>query len=106
MVVEVERIAEDRKLDIVVVEQFKQPPKVRVQDRIAARQIEVRCAAEHLTKIKAVVEGVLHLLPRHGFQAGVLAIREDVAVLAALVALIRDMPLKRKIRFHHDYLIY
>ena len=80
--------------------QFQKPPEIRMQNRISAGQIEIREPVVHLTEIKAVVEGVLHLLPGHAvrFTAGIAG--EDIAMLAPLVALVCDMPLKRKILFH------
>ena len=48
---------------------------------------------------------ILHLLPGHRVQLLVAVLRENVAVLAPLVAFIRDMPLERKILFHGILLV-
>ena len=74
--------------------QLQESPEIRVEDRIAAGQVEVGRPAVDLTEIQAVVKGLLHFLPGHGFQACMIAGGEDVAMLAPLVALVRDMPLK------------
>ena len=71
-----------------------------MQDRITAGNIEIRCSAIYFAEIMAVIEGVLHLLPVHGKQAGMIPCRVDIAMLASLITFICYMPLKRKIRFH------
>ena len=65
LIVQVEWVAHDRKGNIVFVEQIEQPPEIRVQDRIASCQIEVRQSAVHLAEVETVIERVLHLLPAH-----------------------------------------
>ena len=59
-------------------------------------------------KVQAVVEGVLHLLEGHAVQLFAGVFGEDVAVLAALVAVVGDVPLEGKIGFHgrSSFLIY
>ena len=52
---------------------------------------------------QAVVEGVLHLLEGHAVQLFAGVFGENVTVLTALVALVGDVPLKGKIRFHGDF---
>ena len=71
-----------------------------MQDWITTGNIEIRCSAIYFTEIKAVIEGVLHLLPVHGKQAGMVSCGVDIAMLTSLVTLVRYMPLKRKIWFH------
>ena len=63
-----ERISEDRERNFVLLHQSEQFPEIRVQDRIATRDVEVREAVVHLTEVKAIIKGVLHLLPRHRIQ--------------------------------------
>ena len=74
-----------------------------MQDRIAARKIEVRQTVVHLAKVEAVVKGILHLLPRHTikYTAGIAG--ENIAMLAPLITFVGDMPLKGKILFHRSH---
>ena len=81
-------------------EQIQKSPEIRMQDRISSGQVEVGRTTEHFTEVQAVVKRVLHLAPGHGFEAGMIACSKDIAVFASLVTFIRDMPLKRKVRFH------
>lgn len=71
-----------------------------MQDRVAAGKIEIWDTTVDLAEVQAVVKGLLHLLPAHAVQLLMAIFREDVAVLAPLVAIIRNVPLKRKILFH------
>ena len=100
LVVQVERISHDRELHAMLMEQIQKSPEIRMQDRIPAGQVKVGRTAEHFAEVQAVVKRILHLAPGHGFEAGMIACSKDRAVFASLVALIRDMPLKRKVRFH------
>ncbi len=68
LVCQVERIAEDRKGHAVLLQQSQQLPKVRMQDRIAAGDVEIGQAVIDLAKVQAVIESVLHLCPGHGIQ--------------------------------------
>ena len=95
-----EGISKNGEGDVVLLHQPQEPPEVGVKNRVAAGDVEVGQAVINFTEIKAVVKGVLHLLPVHGIQLFAVVLREDVAVLAPLVALIGDVPLKRKILFH------
>lgn len=71
-----------------------------MQDQVAAGKIEIWDTTVDLAEVQAVVKGLLHLLPAHAVQLLMAIFREDVAVLAPLVAIIRNVPLKRKILFH------
>ena len=82
------------------VKQFQQPPEVRVQNGIAAGQIEIRKSAVYLTEIETIKECVLHLLPGHAVELAAGIAGENIAMLAPLIAFIRDVPLKRKNLFH------
>ena len=63
LVCQVEGIAEDRKWNAVLLHQLTQPPKVRVQNRIAASDVKVRKTVIDLAEVQTVIESVLHLLP-------------------------------------------
>ena len=102
LVGQVEWIAEDGERNAVLLHQPQQFPEVRVQNRVAAGDVEIRQAVIDLAEVQAVIKGVLHLLPGHCIQLFIAVLGENVAVLAPLVTFIRDMPLKRKILFHRD----
>ena len=71
-----------------------------MQDRIAARDIKIRQTAVYLAEVKTVVIGIPHLIPIHGVRVPAAVLRKYVAVLAALIAFVSDMPLEGKIFFH------
>ena len=100
LVIQVKGVSHDREWYMVFMKQFQQTPEVRVQDRIAAGQIEIRKPAVYFAEIETVIECVLHLLPGHAawLSAGIAG--ENIAMLAPLIAFIRDVPLKRKILLH------
>ena len=62
------RIAENSKRNIVFFYQLQQPPEIRVQNGVAARNIKVGQTVIHLAKVQAVIKGVLYLFPRHSVQ--------------------------------------
>ena len=101
LIVQVEGVAQDGEGNAMLFHESQQLPEIGMQDGVAAGDVEVGQPAIDLTEIQAVEKGVAHLLPGHGIQvfAGILG--EDVAVLAALVTCIGDVPLKGKILFHH-----
>ena len=57
-----------------------------------------------MAEIQAVMKGILYLLPGHGIQGLTVILGKNVAVLAALVTVVCNMPLKGKILFHVDVL--
>lgn len=102
LVIQMEGIAQDGEWDAMFLHQSQQIPEVRVQDGVAASDVEVGQAAVDLAEVQAIVKGVPHLGPGHGVQllAGVLC--KNVAVLAPLIALVGDVPLKGEI-FHFKF---
>ncbi len=88
----------------MLMEKLQQPPEIRMEDGVAAGQIKIRETSIHLTEIKAVIERVLHLLPGHGIQLAAGITGKDIAMLTALVAFIRDMPLEGKELLHQIHL--
>ena len=80
-------------------EQFQQPPKIRMQDRIASCNIEIGQAVVNLTEIETVTERILHLPPVHGIRFFTGISRKNVTVPAPLVTFIRNVPLKSEILF-------
>ena len=71
-----------------------------MQDRVSAGNIEIRQTAIHGTEILAVGHHFLHLLPGHAVKLFAGILRKDIAMLAALVTVIGNMPLKSEILFH------
>ena len=100
LVVQVERVAQDGEGNAMLFHKDQQLPEIRVQDGVAAGDVEVGKPVIHPAEIQAVEKGVAHLLPGHGIQVFAGVFGEDVAVLAALVTCIGDVPLKREILFH------
>ena len=100
LVIQVKGVSHDCEWDMVFMKQFQQPPEVRMQDRIAAGQIEIRKSAVNFAEIETVIECVLHLLPGHAVELSAWIAGENIAMLAPLIAFIRDVPLKRKILLH------
>ena len=101
-----ERIAEDGERNTVLLHQPQQLPEVRVQNRVAASNVKIRQAVIERTEVQAVIKGVLHLLPGHCIQLFIAVLGENVAVLAPLVAFIRDMPLEEKYCFMGSSLLW
>ena len=62
--------------------------------------IEIRNPVVYLAEVLAVRHDLLHLLPGHALQLLTAFPGKNIAVLAALVTFICDMPLKRKITSH------
>lgn len=77
-------------------EQRKQIPKSRMQNGIAARQINIGDPAQRAAQSLYLRIGTEHFFPRHRRYAG-MSLRKNIAMLAALVAVIGYMPLDRKI---------
>lgn len=57
-------------------------------------QVEVGPTVKSSAKILAVFQHSRHLLPCHSADTFLLAFGENITVLAALIAIIGDMPLK------------
>ncbi len=100
LVVQVKWIAHDGERNFMCLEKLQQPPEILMQDRIASGQIKIRQPSVNLAEVEAVIEGILHLFPGHTVRLPAWISGENVAVLAALVAFICDMPLEREILFH------
>lgn len=83
-----EGVAHDGERDVPLLHQSQQPPEIRVQDGIAAGDVEVGQAVIHLAEIQTISNNLLHLLPGHGIRLLAVVLREDVAVLAPLIALV------------------
>jgi hypothetical protein len=95
-----ERISHNRKWNIPALKQHHQFPEIRMEDRVAAGNVEIGHSVIDLTKIFTISNHLLHLLPGHALKLLASLSRENIAVLAALVTFICDMPLKSKILAH------
>ena len=96
-----EGVAHDGELDALVLQDLHQRPEIRVQDGIAPCDVEVGLASERLAEVLDVGERLLHLPEAHAVELDGFVPREDVAVLAALVAVVEEVPLKREGRACH-----
>lgn len=76
---------------------FKKIPKVRMKNRVAARDVEFWQAAERLAEVKAVFERDFDLTARHPRERNSVVSVENVAVLTPLVAVVQKLPLKSKV---------
>jgi hypothetical protein len=95
---QVKRIAHNGKWNTLPVQHFEYIPEAGMQNRVAAGDVEIWQTLHALTHLAAAVNHSQATLHAHLYQLGV-SLAEDVAVLATLVAHIRDVPLKGKV-FH------
>jgi hypothetical protein len=100
LVIQMKWVSENGEGDLMGFQKRKELPEIRMQNGVSTGNIKIRKPVVYLAKVQAVVERVLHLLPRHGIQLLAGIPRENIAVLAPLVAFVGNMPLKRKILFH------
>lgn len=100
LVIQMKRVAENCPADIFFFQQLRQFPKVLVQDRIAACDVKVWRSADFFAHFFTGGNDLPHLFPRHFRQLFAVIFCKDIAVFAALVAGICDVPLKSKIWFH------
>ena len=105
LVVQMERIAENSKGDIVLFQQFQQLPEIRVKDRVAPGDIKIGKPIVNLAEIQAVLESFPDLIPVHKIRLSAVVFRKNIAVFTALIALVCNMPLEGKILFHFVYLV-
>jgi hypothetical protein len=73
-----------------------------VQNRVAARYVEIGCSADFFAHINAAFHNAFHFVKRHFGKLFAIIFGKNIAVPASLVAHIGYMPLKSKIRFHRD----
>ena len=83
-------------------QQLRKLPEVAVKNRVAARDVKIRRSAKFTAHILAAFNHLFHLLPRHFGKFFAIILSENVTVLAPLVAVVCNMPLKSKIRFHYN----
>ena len=100
LIIQMERIAHQGKRNVLAFQQDHQFPEIGMKDRIAAGDIEIRNSVVYLAEVLAVRHDLLHLLPGHALQFLTAFPGKNIAVLAALVTFICNMPLKRKITSH------
>ena len=84
--------------------QFRQSPEIRVKNGIAACHIKIRLTTKLFTQTLRLIDDVQHVLPRHALEPLAGSVREDIAMLAALIAFVGDVPLEcERRRFSHIY---
>lgn len=98
LVVQMEGVAHDAPHESALVQQLGKAPEVGVQDRVTTRDVEVGLAAEAVTQLLGLVHDLGHPLPRHAVESRAVPVGKDIAVLAALIALVGDVPLEGKRR--------
>ena len=103
-IVEMKWIAHQGEGDIPGFQEYHQFPEIGMKDRIAAGDVEIWSSVIDFTEIFAVIHDRPHLLPGHTVKFLAAFAGENIAVLAALIAFISNMPLKRKIRIHPVHL--
>ena len=87
LVGEVEGVAHDAPLRAAGVQLFGQPPEIAMQDGVAAGDVEVRLPTHAVAEIVAAVQHVQHIVPAHRLARHARVLAEQIAVLAALIAL-------------------
>jgi hypothetical protein len=75
-----------------------------MEKRVAAGEVEIGCTVQTSAHILAILQNGLAITPGHLMELSAAVFGEDVAVLAALVALICYMPLEAEV-FAHTYLL-
>ena len=78
---------------------FKQSPKVRVKDRITAREIDIWCSVDSVAEVDDPICDINHILEGHCDERRV-PFRKNIAMLTPLIADISDVPLNRIITLH------
>lgn len=96
LVGEVEGVAHDAPHRAARVQLLGQSPEIAVQNRVAAGDAEVRLPTHAVAEVIAAVQHVQHIVPGHRLAGHARVLAEQIAVLAALIALVGDMPLKRE----------
>ena len=100
LIIQMEWIAHQGKRNVLAFQQNHQFPEIGMKDRIAAGDIEIRNSVVYFAEVLTVRHDLLHLLPGHALQLLAAFSGKNIAVFAALVTFICDMPLKRKITSH------
>jgi hypothetical protein len=70
-----------------------------MQNWVTTGKIKVGQAVGLLTHVETVFKNMLHFRPRHFLQMNMVIFRKNIAMLAALVTAVGDVPLKGEI-FH------
>ena len=105
LIVEMKRISENGKLAFMLVQKLRQPPKIRVQNGIAAGNIKIWSTVVNLAKIQTVAECLFYLFPCHGNKTSMFTWWINIAMFAPLVTFVSYVPLKTKM-FHWIYISF
>jgi hypothetical protein len=95
-----ERVSHEAERNLLIFQKRKQPPKFFVQDGVAAGYVKIGNPLKLGTHAHALFQSLFHTGPIHTADRNMVVFRENVAMDAPLIAVIRNMPLKRKIFVH------
>ena len=101
LVGKMERIAHHAPHKTSLVQELGQPPKIGMKNGVAARNVKVRLATDALAERLGLIDDLDHLLPRHALKTSAGTVGKDIAMFAALIAFIGNVPLKSKILLHN-----
>lgn len=97
---QVERVTQYREGNAPLPKPRQNIPEAAVQNRVAARDVEIGQALHAAAHLHTVRHDLPGLLQRHLGQSG-MPLREDVAMRTALVAAVGDVPLESEV-FHRE----
>ena len=98
---QMERIAHHAPHKTALVQELGKAPKIGMKNGVAARNVKVRLTTDALAEGLSLIDDLDHLLPRHALKTRAGAVGKDIAVFAALIAFICNMPLEGKRRLLH-----
>ena len=96
-----ERIAHHAPHKTPLAQKLGKTPKIGMENGVTARNVKVWLATDTLAEGLSLIDDLDHLLPRHTLKTSALTVGEDIAMFAALIAFIRNMPLEGKRRLLH-----
>ena len=96
-----ERIAHHAPHKTALVQELGKAPKIGMKNGVAARNVKVRLTTDALAEGLGLVDDLDHLFPRHALKSGAGTVSKNIAMLATLIAFIRNMPLEGKRRLLH-----
>ena len=101
LVGKMERIAHHAPHKTALVQELGKAPKIGMKNGVAARNVKVRLTTDALAERLGLVDDLDHLFPRHVLKTGAGTVGKNIAMLATLIAFIRNMPLEGKRRLLH-----
>ena len=101
LVGQMERIAHHAPHKTPLVQKLGKAPKIGMKNGVTARNVKVRLTTDALAERLGLVDDLDHLFPRHALKTGAGTVGKNIAMLATLIAFIRNMPLEGKRRLLH-----